>query len=234
MRIDEEVSQNNLENNSPDMALNATKALSELTAAKVSQIVKSGKAREYFSINDVIHLHGIELEVIGFDHDISVGAPGTSTMTLMSKTLIPARRMHGKACERGWIDTELRKWLNERFIDELPAGLVEQICLVNKTTHNYKGEVFTTIDRLLIPSESEMFGSAIYSSYEDGPRYEAFATSEIRIRKDKGYTSGYWTRSAIRGHLSPSYFATVRSGGDAFQYIASNDTTCVPLCFVIA
>lgn len=45
-------------------------------------------------------------------------------------------------------------------------------------------------------SESEMFGSAIYSPAEDGKRYEAFATRGDRmVFRENGSTS-FWLRSA--------------------------------------
>ena len=142
-------------------------------------------------------LAGYELEIIGFDRDKAYDNPDLHTITLMAKTLLPAQRMHSGACERGWIDTELRKHLNNTVLDSLPDELLSHILSVPKITHNYKGEAFETVDSLFIPSESELFGSAIYAECEDGKRYEAFATRKDRIRVDEdGDADWYWTRSA--------------------------------------
>jgi len=197
--------------------------------------IRSGKAREHFKIHDTIILCGIEVEIIGFDHDKGSNASGAApihTMTLMAKTLLPARRMHPGACERGWIDTELRKWLNEEYFNTLPEELKQAIHPAIKLTHNYKGDVYETTDRLFLPSESEMFGSAIWSDYEDGARYEAFATRHNRIRLDEdGDECGYWTRS-FDGGLS-ACACIVSGSGFAGTWYASGAGRA-PLCFLLA
>jgi len=202
---------------------------------ELSEIVRSGKAREFFKIHRVVQIGGYELEPIGFDCEtIDDDFPFADwetehTITLMAKTLLPARRMHDGACERGWIDTELREYLNEEFINELPSELVAHIRTVEKITHNSKGEVFKTKDRLFLPSESELFGSAIYSDYEDGERYEAFANRDARKRfNEDGDSCWYWTRSANGGNSTA--FATVHSGGGTSTASASHATGRVPLC----
>ena len=202
------------------------------TIAEICEIVKSGDAREHFSVHDTLTLGGYEMEIIGFDHDQLVG--GDHTMTLMAKTLLPYRRMHSGACKRGWIDTELRKWLNNDFIKQLPEELVRHIAPVVKTTHCSTGEVYETVDRLFVPSESEYFGSAIWSDYEDGPRYEAFATSELRVRRDEdGDADWYWSRSYMSGGAS-TYCAAVNSSGSAYLISAANTAIRAPLCFCLA
>lgn len=200
---------------------------------EISQIVRSGKARDHFKLHDILSLGEHEMEIIGFDHDKDISGKAAHTITLMAKTLLDNRHMNGGACERGWIDTELRKWLNSSFLDQMPDELVQHICTVEKITHNYKGEAFKTSDSLFCPSESELFGSAIYADCEDGTRYEAFATSEDRQRFDTdGDADWYWTRSARGGN--PGNFARVDSGGNASSYAASNTGIRPPLCFCFA
>lgn len=200
---------------------------------KISQIVRSGKARDHFKLHDILSLGGHEMEIIGFDHDKDIGGKSAHTITLMAKTLLDNKRMNGGACERGWIDTELREWLNSSFLDQMPDELVQHICTVEKITHNYKGEAFKTSDSLFCPSESELFGSAIYADCEDGTRYEAFATSEDRQRFDTdGDADWYWTRSANSGYSGN--FAYVGNNGGAGYYAASGAGIRTPLCFCFA
>jgi len=195
---------------------------------ELSKIVRSGKAREKLQIRDIVNLNGYAFEIIGFDHDKSENDPDLPTITLMSKSLLPARRMHPAGCENGWIDTELREWLNGELYDSLWDELKDRIQPVAKVTHNYKGDWFKTVDKLFIPSESEYFGSAIYSDYEDGPRYEAFSTSEHRVRYDEdGDGNWYWSRSST----SSTSVAFVSHGGPASSTGAAHSTIRVPLCF---
>ena len=220
---------------SPDTLLK--QAIDELSA-----IVKSGNAREHYNLYDTVHIGDYELQIIGFDHDEDCNVDSLDvmfrdesphTITLMAKTLLPARCMHNGACENGWIDTDLRKYLNTEFINTLPQELVSHICTIEKETHNYDGKLFKTKDRLFIPSESELFGSAIWSDYEDGPRYEAFATCADRIRLDEdGDGDWYWSRSARGGYST--YFAYVSYVGGAVYGYASDTSIRAPLCFCLA
>ena len=196
--------------------------------------IRSGKAREHFKIHDTIILCGIEVEIIGFDHDKGANNNGAPmyTMTLMGKTLLHERRMHPGACERGWIDTDLRKWLNEEYFHTLPEELQKAIHPAIKLTHNFKGDKYETTDRLFLPSESEMFGSAIWSNYEDGARYEAFATRHNRIRMDEdGEECGYWMRSFDGGFSTNA----CRVGGNGFATNwGTSNAAPSPLCFLLA
>lgn len=58
------------------------------TLAQISEIVKSGKAREHFKLHDILNLCGYELEIIGFDHDRPYDNASCHTLTLMAKTLL--------------------------------------------------------------------------------------------------------------------------------------------------
>ena len=198
--------------------------------------LRNGRAREEYSVHDTITVGEYELEIIGFDHDKTVDDPNAPTVTVMAKTLTSPQRWHDGACERGWIDSEIRKLLNEVYVERLPGELQPYIRAVTKKTRNYKGDVYETTDRLFIPSESEMFGSAIYSDYEDGPRYEAFSTSERRVRVDESGEAGwYWIRSQLGESWggSSTNVAHVSSYGYASGNIASIALR-VPVCFVIA
>ena len=232
--INEQALRSYLESKSLDSAIfDEIKALAGRTIAEIVEIIRNGKAREHFRIHDVLNLFGYELEVIGIGHDMAADNLDRPTITLMAKSLLHARRMHPGACQRGWIDTELRKWLNTEFITQLPEELTQHICEVVKLTHNSKGEAFETVDKLFIPAESELFGSAIWSAQEDGPRYEAFATSDDRMRFDEdGDGCWYWTRSAGGG--DSTYCALVASGGLASAGGASSAAVRAPLCFCLA
>ena len=234
MQINEKALRNYLKSKSLDMAIfDEIKALTDPTIAELAEIVRSGKARERFDIRDTVTLCGIEFVIIGFDHDKDVSTPDRPSITLMGKTLLPAHRYHGGACERGWIDSELRDWLNGEILNQLPDELQQHIRRVEKVTHNYKGEAFKTIDRLFIPSESELFGSAIWSDYEDGARYEAFTNCDARVRVDsEGDADWYWNRSALGGNSTN--FCCVGTNGGAGVADATDTTIRAPLCFLFA
>lgn len=195
--------------------------------------VRSGQAQEKYKVHDVISVGGYDLEIIGFNHDKASDNPKAPTVTLMAKTLLDRHVWHDGACEEGWVGTDLRQWLHDEIYENLPSEIGKFVTPVNKITHNYKGYIVNTVDYLFIPSESELFGSANWSDYEDGTRYEAFATRHDRILKDKdGNEDWYWTRSAWGG--SSTYATNVCSNGSAFYHSTSNIGIRVPLCFTIS
>ena len=202
----------------------------ELSPSEVSRIVREGEARNHFKIHDVLRFGELELEVIGFDHDKHEDNPDRPTMTVLGKQIIERRAMHRGDCPRGWIDADLRKWLNEEALFSLPGDLREVIIPVKRHSVNSEGKLFVTVDRLFVPSESELFGSAILSAREAGERYEAFATSEDRVRFDADGDSWFWWCSSSRAGYSGT-FTAVTSGGHPSLHAATYAYVGAPLCF---
>jgi len=206
-----------------------------LDFAKLVEAVKSGKAHELYKVHDTVTAGGYDFEIIAFNRDKDHENGNAPTVTVMAKQLGPERQMHSGPCEKGWADTELRKWLNEEFITTLPEDVTRHICTVKKETHSPGRELIATEDKLFIPSESELFGSAIWADYEDGARYEAFSTSENRIRIDEdGEPCWYWTRSLTAHGGFSTRAAHVNSGGHATHDSASHATGRVPVCLTIS
>ena len=207
------------------------KATGDYSIAEVREIVQEGKARDFFKVHDVIKVGDYELEIIGFDHDKCSTAPGNHTMTVMTKSIVGKRRMNDGECPRGWIDTEMRKWLNGEFFNGLPEELRKVIVPATKTTHGSDRDLpYITEDLAFLPSESEMFGSAIWSDHMDGDRYEAFETSELRVRNDEDGDGVYfWERSATHA----TYFAHVNNNGLPNTGGASTARGVAP-CFLIS
>lgn len=207
------------------------KVLNNYTMQEVLQIIRSGHAREHFDVHDVIKIAGYELEIIGFDHDECAEGPTRPTVTVMHKKTVAQHRMHPSKCEKGWSESELRDWLNGEFFNSLPEEIRCIVSPTRRVTYDSAGRAHTTVDKLFIPSESELFGSAIYSPCMAGERYEAFATSKDRARTDKDGRNSWWTCSAASGGTTT--FVLVSSYGSVANYSASN-ARGVPVCFQIS
>ena len=209
------------------------RALSMSPFDKLVEAVRSDKAREHFDLRDRFEVGGREYEIIGFDHDRSADDPDAPTVTLMARCLVKPHRLHPGSSPRGWIDTELRYWLNHDYLHSLPYELTCHMCRTLKTTHSYDGDAVETIDRIFIPSESELFGSAICAAFESGARYEAFGTSNDRIRtSDWRGAEMYWTRT-IYGESPTTAVVVDRKGAIGYGGVARSDIY-TPMCFVIA
>lgn len=200
--------------------------------AKLQSAVRAWNAQEHYKVNDVIEDFGYSFEIIGFNHDKNADDMNRPTVTLMAKELLPEHRMNPGKCERGWIDSELRKWLNEEYINTLPSELVELIQPTWRRSLDSCGRFYDTVDNLFIPTESELFGSAIYSPDMCGERYKAFETSKDRQRiGDGGKPDWYWTSSAYAGNSTN--FVIVSSNGLVHLNHASAASRA-PFCFQIS
>lgn len=203
-----------------------------LSVKEISDIVKSGKAQEHFKIHDIIELDGKEFEVIGFNHDKKDCNPMRPTMTLMGKKITGKHCYHNGACKGGWKDSDLRAWLNGEVFRSLSKELRDYIQPVLRHSFTTEGKPVETIDCLFVPSESEVFGSAIWSAQMEGERYPAFDTSEHRVRYDEdGGRCAWWVQSSRTG--SSSSFAYVNDGGRPGYTSASNTHIGAPLCFCL-
>lgn len=217
---------------SVDAEAAAPKAGESLDPREVSEIVKSGKAPRHFEIHQVLRFGNIEVEVIDFNRDKSIDSPSRPTMTVFGKKIIKRRPMHTGECPRGWVDTDLREWLDTEAFDALPEELRAVIVPVRRCSRNYEGAVFVAEDRLFVPSESEVFGSAIWSNHESGRRYRGFNTSEHRIRyDDDGEPCPFWCLSSAAG--SATAFTFVNGDGSPRSFSAAASWVGVPLCFCL-
>ena len=200
--------------------------------ALVRDSLRDGTFLERFKLRDVIEDFGYHFEIIGYCHDRAEEDKERPTVTVMTKELLPAHRMHSGACPNGWVDTELRHWLNHDVLESLPGALRELIQPTVRESVDCKGRKHTSTDMLFLPTESELFGSAIYSPAECGVRYPVFSTSESRVRVDEdGDTEWYWTSSACSGNATT--FVFVNSNGCTGDPAASGATRA-PICFQIS
>lgn len=198
----------------------------------LTDLVKEVRAGEKpFTPGKVLEDFGLKFKILGYDHDVGAENPDAPTVTLMCLKA-PEHRMHGGSCPGGWEDSELRKWLNLDFAKTLPTGLQELIRPTVRPSTDSQGRIHTTTDRLFLPTESELFGSAIYSACESGLRYPIFSTSKDRIVTDEdGGRDCWWTSSAYAGNTTS--FVLVNNAGYVYYYNASNALRA-PFCFRIS
>jgi len=208
----------------------------EVSVEWFAQAVRNGEIRNHYTVGDTVILSGYECKIIGIDHETLSSGEQRPNVTLMNMSLLPGMAMFeddSGAAYKGWVDSDIREYLNGDYYDELAEELTSYIETVEKVAHNSKGEKVTTSDDLFVLSESELFGSAIYGGGYDGDKYEIFKTSDDRIMTDgTGSNRYYWTRSASRGNSTG--FVIVHSGGLVHDATASNTTVRVAFGFTIA
>lgn len=208
------------------------------TLSSLRDALRDGTYPDTFQVGDVIEDFGYRFQIIGFNHDQHAEDSSNTpfdqmreTATVMAMELLPPHRMHDGKC-KSWAESELRAWLNDDILHSLPDELQELIQPTKRLSVDHDGNAQETVDRLFLPTESELFGSAIYSPAECGERYPVFAASANRVRyDDDGDPDWYWTSSANTGNST--YFVGVNGTGYVYYNNASNAHRA-PFCFQIS
>ena len=203
----------------------------ESEIARMSRISKAGEAADHYNVHDTIVVDGITFEIVGIGHDIDALTGHNNTITLRQVDHIKKSRINPTSCPDGFAASELDKSLMESPQSWIPASILPYVRNVAKKYVTYDGHIKVVYCKLWLFSESEMFGSAIYSPAEDGNRYEAFATSKDRIvNAEDGSACSVWLRSAYVGNSFA--FCVVGMSGSAYPDFA-NASRGVALGFCI-
>ena len=192
----------------------------ESEIAKMSRISKAGEAKGHYKVHDTIVVDGITFEIVGIGHDIDALTGKYNTITLRRVDHIKKSCINPGPCPDGFAASVLDNSLMKSPQNWIPESILPYVRNVAKKYVTYDGHIKVVYCKLWLFSESEMFGSAIYSPAEDGNRYEAFATSKDRIVNDEdGSACAVWLRSA---HVNDSAdFCMVGTSGGAIVGDAS-------------
>lgn len=191
----------------------------ESEIARMSRISKAGEAKYYYKIHDTIVVDGITFEIVGIGHDIDALTGRNNTITLRQVDYIKKSCINLRSCPNGFAASDLDKSLIKSPQSWIPESILPYVREVPKAYATCDGSIKVMYRKLWVFSESEMFGSAIYSPAEDGKRYEAFATSKYRNLKDEdGFSCEAWLRSACAD--DSDLFCLVRTSGSANINIA--------------
>lgn len=186
----------------------------ESEIARMSRISKAGEATEYYNVHDTIVVEGIKFEIVGIGHDIDALTGKYNTITLRQVDHIKKSHINPGSCPEGFAASELDNSLMKSPQNWIPESILPYVRNVAKKYVTYDGHIKVVYRKLWLFSESEMFGSAIYSPAEDGERYEAFATSKDRIVNDEdGSACAVWLRSASA--YASGCFCVVGTSGSA-------------------
>lgn len=202
----------------------------ESEIARMSCISKAGEAANYYKVHDTITIDDIKFEIVGIGHDIDALTGCNNTITLRQVDHLKNARMHSGSCPDGFTTSELDKSLIESPQSWIPESILPYVREVSKRCATYNGSIKNMYRKLWVFSESEMFGSAIYSPAEDGQRYEAFATSKDRIvNNENGSACAVWLRSAAV--IASNLFCVVNTSGSAsYDYAIISSGVALGFC----
>lgn len=128
----------------------------------------------------------------------------------------------------GFADSDVKRYLNEEVFNSLPEELRNVIAEVERKQEN--GE--SSLCRLFLPTESELFGDCCYSEDDTYSQIEYYKDRRNRIKCNRkgGSPDWYWTASVRSGTSTTCVY--VNHDGGSIIWNASGEL-CVPVCFVI-
>lgn len=202
----------------------------ESEIARMSRISKAGEAKDYYKVHDTIVIGGIKFEIVGIGHDIDALTGRNNTITLRQVNHLKKSRLNHGPCPDGYAASELDQSLIESPQRWIPESILPYVRTVSKEYVTCDGSIKVMYRKLWVFSESEVFGSAIYSPAEDGRRYEAFATSKDRVAYDENGSACYvWLRSSRAGN-SGVFCLVNSSGGAGIDYAGYSRGVALGFC----
>ena len=165
--------------------------LSTFTWDEINMVCQVGLATTYFSIGDtkdiVINGETITVCIYGFNHDNKTDGSGKASITFGMKDLMSTTRVMNttRTNAGGWTSANLRAWMSEALLGQLPSDLQAILKTVNKLTSAgiNSATINTTADKVFLFSEIECFGVLKYSFAGEGGKYPIFTDDSSRLKK---------------------------------------------------
>lgn len=135
----------------------------------------------------------------------------------------------------GWTSSARRTWCNDVYYNALPDSFKSMVKPVKKLTSAgaQSMTINTTVDKVFLLSEVEIYGTTTYSVAGEGSQYTYYETASNRYKNPKWSSSSnsciYWQRSPRSS--DSTCFCYVNGGGGADYVIASGARGLAPcLC----
>lgn len=166
----------------------------------------------------------------GEEMDLVVVDMGPGWARFESKDCLPVEVAYNQNNRNagGFADSDVKRYLNEEVFNNLPEDLRNVIAEVERKQENGK----SSLCRLFLPTESELFGDCCYSEDSTYSQIEYYKDRRNRIKCNRkgGSPDWYWTAS-VRGGYSTNCVDV--NGNGLSDYWNASVGLYVPVCFVI-
>ena len=166
----------------------------------------------------------------GEEMDLVVVDMGPGWARFESKDCLPVEVAYNQNNRNagGFADSDVKHYLNEEVFNSLPEELRNVIAEVERKQEN--GE--SSLCRLFLPTESELFGDCCYSEDDTYNQIEYYKDRRNRIKCNRkgGSPDWYWTASVRSGDSTHCVSVSGNGGSDTWD---AGDELYVPVCFVI-
>ena len=201
--------------------------LKETTWSEIAEQIKSGKVKEFLSVEDKIPFElkngqKVCAVVAAVDHY------NKNEVIFTFEDCIARHSMNENNTNiGGWKDCKMREYLNNDIYDLLPDDLKE-IIKERKIIQRIKDKEYISTDKLWLPSCTEL--GYKYSVDVDDVQFPLFKDEKSRIKQIDGETVWWWERSPIANNSN--YFYIVYYNGYSYNYYANYSNGVCP-CFSI-
>ena len=166
----------------------------------------------------------------GEEMDLVVVDMGPGGARFESKDCLPVEVAYNQNNRNagGFAGSDVKRYLNEEVFNSLPEELRNVIAEVERKQENGK----STLCRLFLPTESELFGDCCYSEDDTYSQIEYYKDRRNRIKCNRkgGSPEWYCTASVRSGGSTNCVY--VSGDGHSNDWGASGEL-CVPVCFLI-
>ena len=166
----------------------------------------------------------------GEEMDLVVVDMGRGWARFESKDCLPVEVAYNQNNRNagGFAGSDVKHYLNKEVFNSLPEELRNVIAEVERKQEN--GE--SSLCRLFLSTESELFGDCCYSEDDTYSQIEYYKDRRNRIKCNRkgGSPDWYWAASVRSG--TSTNCVTVNHNGNSNDWNASNELY-VPVCFVI-
>lgn len=166
----------------------------------------------------------------GEEMDLVVVDMGPGWARFESKDCLPVEVAYNQNNRNagGFAGSDVKHYLNKEVFNSLPEELRNVIAEVERKQEN--GE--SSLCRLFLPTESELFGDCCYSEDDTYSQIEYYKDRRNRIKCNRKGGSPDWYWAASVGSGASTLCVNVGDSGNSCYWGAS-DELYVPVCFVI-
>lgn len=167
----------------------------------------------------------VTMRIVGFRQDDRADGSGKAGITMISEDAAATRYVSQAGSYSGWEGSELRTWMNDTLLSELPDEVSSKVVEVSKKTVGYGSTTATSVtDKLWAPSFSEVVGELTAgmkraeSYVPEGDQYQLFSDEGVKwggtysILGTKGSDAYWWLRSI--DPLNAQYYLCVSESGE--------------------
>lgn len=167
----------------------------------------------------------VTMRIAGFRQDDRADGSGKAGITMISEDAAATHYVSQAGTYSGWEGSELRAWMNDTLLSELPDEVSSKVVEVSKKTVGYESATATSVsDKLWVPSFSEVVGKLTAgmkrsdSYVAEGDQYQLFSDEGVQwggtysILGTKGSDAYWWLRSI--DPLNAQYYLCVSESGE--------------------